>query len=181
MSNGVISGNSGGGVSVNGYRTTFTMLGGTISGNTASSGGGVIVSSQGTFYMSGGTVNNNMLSSADGIGREVRLWSTNSNLRMSGDAWPERVSLYGDTYYSSPISISGPLGGERLTTIDLQCSHSLAANWENKPILKLDDSYSSGDLASLKAHFTLGNAIQSYTETPITGYKIDDDGYFVAE
>jgi hypothetical protein len=56
------------------------------------------------------------------------------------------------------------------------------ANWENKPVLTLDASYASGDLADLKTHFTLGNATLTYppyTETPITGYEISDTGLFV--
>jgi len=60
MNGGTISGNtnrnSGGGVCVFGGRATFTMSGGTISGNTAASGGGVYVFDGGTFTKTGGTI-----------------------------------------------------------------------------------------------------------------------------
>jgi uncharacterized repeat protein (TIGR02543 family) len=66
MSGGTISGNTsfsyGGGVYIN--SGTFTMSGGTISGNTTTrgGGGGVSVSSGGTFTMSGGTISGNTTS-----------------------------------------------------------------------------------------------------------------------
>jgi hypothetical protein len=60
----------GGGVFV-GYNGTFTMNGGTISGNFASSndlcdGGGVFVNSNGTFTMNGGTISGNAASYSGG-------------------------------------------------------------------------------------------------------------------
>ena len=45
---------------------TFTMNGGTISGNTATSGGGVAVFNSGTFTMSGGTISSNTVFSTGG-------------------------------------------------------------------------------------------------------------------
>ncbi|GHV77272.1 hypothetical protein AGMMS49942_20930 [Spirochaetia bacterium] len=60
------SDSSGGGVHVSGV--TFTMTGGTISGNTAtdSSGGGVAVDNSGTFIMSGGTISGNTATNTGG-------------------------------------------------------------------------------------------------------------------
>ncbi|MDR1901800.1 MAG: hypothetical protein LBQ88_05885 [Treponema sp.] len=84
-----VSGNTsssyGGGVFVSGG--TFTMSGGTISGNTASSGGGggggVFVSG-GTFTMSGGTISGNTASSASvGKGGGVYV-SSGGTFTMSG-------------------------------------------------------------------------------------------------
>jgi parallel beta-helix repeat protein len=72
---GAISGNTtsssysyGGGVAVN-SSGTFTMSGGTISGNTVSdsSGGGVYVNSSGTFTMSGGAISGNTASYGGGV------------------------------------------------------------------------------------------------------------------
>jgi hypothetical protein len=66
MSGGTISGNAasyGGGVDVSGG--AFTMSGGTIGGNSASNGGGVYVSG-GTFTMEGGAVGGNSASSFGG-------------------------------------------------------------------------------------------------------------------
>jgi TolB-like protein len=68
QSGGTISGNSatwGGGVYVD-SSGTFTMSGGEISGNSAPWGGGVYVDSSGTFTMSGGEISGNSASSNGG-------------------------------------------------------------------------------------------------------------------
>jgi hypothetical protein len=186
MSKGMVSGNtaiSGGGVYV-GSNGTFIMSGGAVNGNTASSfGGGVAVSSNGTFSMSGGAVNGNLLSGASSYGREVLL-STNGTFNISGDARPERVFLYNNALF---IIISGLLNDGITTHIDLGITSTSGSGsltgWVGKQILQLDGSY-SGNLASLKDHFILGNATLTAsisTETVITGYKIDDDGLFVED
>jgi hypothetical protein len=73
------SADSGGGVYVVGFGT-FTMSGGEISGNTASSGGGgVFVGSSGTFTMSGGEISGNTASSGGGA-----LVSYSGTFTMSG-------------------------------------------------------------------------------------------------
>ncbi|MDE7168413.1 MAG: hypothetical protein K2O28_06170 [Clostridia bacterium] len=64
---GIITGGNaerGGGVLVSGG--AFTMSGGTISSNTATSGGGVFVWNSGTFIMNGGTIRENIASSGGG-------------------------------------------------------------------------------------------------------------------
>jgi hypothetical protein len=181
MSGGVVSGNtavsSGGGVYVS--SGTFSMSGGAVSGNTSSSGGGVYVYG-GTFSMSGGAVvRGNILSGSYSYGREVVVGS--GTFKLSGEAMPERVFLYNNT---RSLTISGPLGGA-VIPIDLGVTGSAPlAGYVNAPILKLDSAYSSGDLASLKEHFTLGNSKDtnsSSPETAITGYTISDEGLFVAE
>jgi hypothetical protein len=164
------------------------MSGGAVSGNSSTTtsstssygGGGVYVS--GTFTMSGGEVSGNILSGTNNYGREVLVYS-NGTFKMSEDARPERVFLYNTTRF---ITISGPLNGQ-VTPIDLGITGSDALYlmlWENKQILRLDTSYSSGDMASLKTRFTLGNAKRTtspWTEMAITGYEISDTGAFVAE
>jgi hypothetical protein len=67
MTGGSISGNTavGGGVRVS-SSGTFTMSGGTISGNTATSGGGGVSVANGTFTMTGGTISNNTAPSSGG-------------------------------------------------------------------------------------------------------------------
>jgi hypothetical protein len=193
MSDGAVSGNSvsssysssGGGVYVYG---TFTMSGGAVSGNSVSgpsfygsSGGGVYIDgNNGTFTMSGGVVRGNILYGTDVYGREVLVWGT---FTLSGEARPERVFLLDG---SRSITIGGPLSGNSGTiSIDLGgLSYEPLTDWGDKPILQLDASYSSGNLAELKTYFTLGNATwtdPSYTETPITGYMISDGGLFVVE
>jgi hypothetical protein len=177
---------NGGGVYIN-YDGIVSMNGGEVSGNTSSTttttsttssnGGGVYINS-GTFSMNGGTVSGNMLSGTGGRGREVLVSGT---FKMSGDARPERVFLSDNTRF---ITISGPLSGG-LTPIDLGITTSTPLdNWKNVQILRLDMSYSSGNLANLKTYFTLGNTtltVDPYTETPITGYKISDTGLFVSD
>jgi hypothetical protein len=167
MSEGRVSGNSSG-VYADGI---FSMSDGTVSGNHS---GGVYVSSRGTFTMSGGTVSGNK---SDMSGYDVQI--TTGTFRISGAARPERVFLdsnSGNNY--AFISIIGPLS-DGLIPIDLGIYDGLRslADWENKRIL-------SGDLANFKTHFILGNVTETnspYTETPITGYTISDEGRVVRE
>jgi hypothetical protein len=151
------------------------MSGGAVSGNTSSYVGGVYVYG-GTFSMSGGEVRDNILSGANAYGREVLVGDT---FKISGDAWPERVFLYSNAWF---ITISGPLSGP-VIPIDLGVTSSAPlTGYENAAILRLDTSY-SGDMASLKEHFTLGNSKLTespYTEAAITEYTINNNGEFVA-
>jgi hypothetical protein len=129
--------------------------------------------------MSGGAVvRGNILSGTNGYGKEVLVKS--GTFKLSGEAMPERVFLDGNTRF---ITIAGPLSGG-VIPIDLGVtSVAPLTGYVNMPILKLDSAY-SGDMASLKDHFTLGNSKMTaspwtWTETAITGYKINDDGLFV--
>jgi hypothetical protein len=187
MSGGTISGNtanSSGGVYV--WVGTFTMSGGAVSGNTATSyslsasyGGGVYVGG-GTFTMSGGEISGNtaIATFSASYGDEVAISGT---FTISGEARPERIFL---SSYTRFVTISGPLSGP-VIPIDLGISSAASlTNWVGRPVLALHGSYGSGNLASLKEHFTLGKAqltAAPYTETPITGYTIDGGGYFMAE
>jgi hypothetical protein len=120
-------------------------------------------------------VSGNILAGTNGYGKEVLVEGV---FRMSGEARPERIFLLDNNH---SITINGPLGGGP-TPIDLGVTPFLTG-WVNKAILQKDSSYNSGDLASLKAHFTLGNVtltISPYTETAITGYGISDEGLFVS-
>jgi hypothetical protein len=72
MNNGEISGGNqapytGGGVHVREEGTTFTMRGGTISGNNGGGGGGVGADKNGTFTMSGGTISGNYAYTGGGV------------------------------------------------------------------------------------------------------------------
>jgi len=105
MSGGSISGNTsyGGGVYVS--SGTFTMDGGTISGNTASSGGGVFISS-GTFTMSGGSISGNSY-----CGVYVNSGTfTMSGGSISGNSYCGVYVGYG-TFTMLGGSISGNSGG----------------------------------------------------------------------
>jgi hypothetical protein len=161
------------------------MSGGTVTGNTADFSGGGVYVYNGSFNMSGGAVTGNILTDPDGgYGREV-LYSTVSTgkFRISGDARPERVFLFNGL----SITINGPLSGGTVP-VDLELNDAMSialTDWVGQPILSLDTTaYPTGDLANLKEHFTLGDAIETgtpYPVTPITGYTIDDGGLFAAE
>jgi hypothetical protein len=188
MSGGAVSGNTasygGGGVYVIDSGASFTMSGGAVSSNTAYSYGGGVYVNTGTFTMSGGAVNSNILSGTNSYGEEVVVGSTSGTFKMSGEARPERVFLKGNTWF---ITISGLLSGP-VTPIDLGITGSAPlTGYIDAPILKLDTSYSTGDMAALKTHFSLGNS--KMTESPWTedviptgsgGYEISDGGLFVA-
>jgi hypothetical protein len=187
MNSGAVIGNtatSGGGVyvsSTSSYQGAFVMNSGVVSGNTATSGGGGVYVSgtssyPGTFTMNGGAVSDNILSGMNSFGREVSVYGT---FKISGDARPERVFLSSNSRY---ITITGPLTGGT-APIDLGSNSSPLASWTSGQILRLDNSYSSGDLAGLKARFTLGNATLTespYTETPIPAeYTIGNNGKLI--
>jgi|GEM_PF-5149506 len=110
MSGGIISGNSnnsgGGGVCVWG---NFTMNGGTISGNTSSYGGGGVeinaTFGDGTFTMSDGIISGNTSSYGGG---GVRI-SSNGTFNMSGGNISGNTSSYGGGVYhwSGTFNMSG--------------------------------------------------------------------------
>jgi hypothetical protein len=190
----------GGGVFV--YNSgTFTMSGGSVSNNTASSfGGGVFVDNSGTFTMSGGAVSNNTASeggvfvyygsftmsggsvsnnTASSFGGGVFVYNSGT-FKLSGDARPERVFLSNSS--NSFITIAGALSGP-VIPIDLGIGSSAPlTGWAGKQILRLDSSY-SGNLAILKSRFSLGNAQLThspYTAEALTGYVINDGGVLTA-
>lgn len=126
MEGGSISGNSatqwGGGVYVN--NSSFTMEGGSISGNTASSGGGVSVNSSG-FTMSGGNITGNQASG--GVGGGVTLNNSSTSMTLSGD-----VRINGNTTAAgAPSNVYLPEGrvitiGESGLTTNAQIGVSMA-------------------------------------------------------
>jgi hypothetical protein len=177
MNGGMVSGNTasnGGGVFVDYHSGTFAMSGGTVSDNTDGAGAGVSVG--GTFTMSGGAVRDNILS-GNGYGKEVVVMA--GTFKMFGDSRPERVFLRNSQF----ITIGGLLGSWTIPLdLEIYTVYSPLTEWVNKPILQLDVSYGSGNLANLKDRFSLGNSKfrgPPYTETAITGYRISDDGRFV--
>jgi hypothetical protein len=94
MSGGTISGNRSGGVFVSASTGSFTMNGGTISGNSDGNGGGVYVAG-GVFSMNGGSINTNT-ASVNGAGVYVTDDSgVNGRFTMTGG------SIKGNTANSS--------------------------------------------------------------------------------
>jgi hypothetical protein len=101
-----VTGNTGGGVDVS-SNGTFTMKGGTISGNTTSrNGGGVAVYSDGTFTMEGGTISGNTVNSSSGGGGGVDVSGT---FTMNGGTISGNTSSYGGGVYvrNNALNTSG--------------------------------------------------------------------------
>jgi hypothetical protein len=98
-----VTGNTGGGGVYVSSKGAFEMTGGTVSGNSASSGGGVYVD-DGTFTMTGGTVSNNSASSGGG----VYVDSDNATFTMSGGSISgNSASMGGGVYVSWYIHRGG--------------------------------------------------------------------------
>jgi uncharacterized protein YjdB len=82
---------NGPGVSV--FNGTFTMKGGTISGNSGGSGGGVYNGGGGTFIMDGGTITGNGTTAYNGGG--VYFYNDNAAFIMNGGAITNNTGRYG--------------------------------------------------------------------------------------
>jgi hypothetical protein len=167
-------------VQVNDRGALAMKAGSRITGNTVSNSGGAVYvrGTFATFNLSGGAVRDNILSGANSFDREV-LVSDSGTFKLSGDAMPQRVFLYDNSRF---ITISGPLSGGPIP-IDLGITGSAPlTGYKNIQMLKLDGAY-TGNMAELKTHFSLGHtAPTSYPYsggTPIEGYEIDNNGYFV--
>ncbi|GHV43593.1 hypothetical protein AGMMS49546_25630 [Spirochaetia bacterium] len=104
LTGGTATSNSGGGVNV--ANGTFTMSGGTISGNTAQLGGGVNVAN-GIFTMSGGTVSGNTADGGGGVSVDSgtftktggtiygNVGAPNGNEATNGNNWGHAVYVDG--------------------------------------------------------------------------------------
>ena len=89
---------------------TFTMNGGTISGNTAQSGGGVGVDNYGTFTMNGGTISNNSAVYNDDGGNGGGVYVAYGTFTMTGGTISDNMATYfGSCVYENggTVSISG--------------------------------------------------------------------------
>ncbi|MCD7738021.1 MAG: hypothetical protein LUH58_03135 [Lachnospiraceae bacterium] len=111
---------AGGGMYVPQYSTVVTMTGGTISGNTAESGGGFYVNSSAVMTVSGGEITNNTAETGGGIYKSNTLIVTGNtvisgNTAQSGNGGGIRsgaVTLSGDVIISK--NTSGTYGGGAL-------------------------------------------------------------------
>jgi hypothetical protein len=182
MSGGTISGNSssssGGGVYVGG--DTFTMSGGTISGNSSSSGGGVSVS-YGTFTMSGGTISGNSSPYFYGGGGGGGVFVDGSGTFAMGNN--ARIDPSNEVYLNSggisSITLAGDFSdSDTIAVIDLRGGVN---EWLEKPVLARDAGY-TGTIPVDR--FILGNFVSydyypEVTKTPITNYVINSEGKLV--
>jgi hypothetical protein len=176
MTGGVIEDNANSGVFNQG---TFTLSGGTISGNTAKSGGGTYNS--GTFILSGGTISGNTALWGSGV---YAASGSTTIIRGNGAVDPSNVIhvgaetyapggldyIYGYITLDSPLSGSGPVA-------KLDLSHTMPY-WMNHEIIKLKDGF-AGPIPTER--FVLGDFVDGYldddiTRSPMTGYTIRPDG-----
>jgi uncharacterized repeat protein (TIGR02543 family) len=112
LQSGSIEGNtysgSGGGVYVLG---SFTMTGGTVRGNSATYGGGVLVANGGSFMMSGGTISGNSASSGGGVHVYSVSGYVGGSFTMNGGTISGNAAIQGGGvyvgYYSSGASNNG--------------------------------------------------------------------------
>jgi hypothetical protein len=180
MTGGRIENNGGHGVDNQG---TFTLSGGTISGNTAENGGGI--SNNGTFTLSGGTISGNTALRGSGV---YAASNSTTIFTGSGAVDPSNVVHIGaetyapgveEGYIYGYITLNSPLSGSGLVAkIDL--SHTMPS-WMSHEIIKLKDGY-AGPIPTER--FVLGDFVDTdysqhnnpITRTPMTGYTIRADG-----
>jgi len=128
MSGGTISGNNGNGVYVRPGTFTFTMSGGTISNNTSC---GVIIGIGSTFTMSGGTISGNTAQNGGGVyvgGNFYMQGGTIAGNRSSGRGGGVSVSS-GGTFRMTGGTIYGSNGGSNanraLSGLELVYGHAV--------------------------------------------------------
>jgi hypothetical protein len=179
MMGGGIENNADSGVANNG---TFTMSGGTISGNIAENGGGV--ANAGTFTLSGGTISGNTALRGSGV-----YTDSNSTMIITGGGAVDESNVVhigaetyasgGEEYIYGYITLNSPLSGSGLVAkIDL--SHTMPY-WMSHEIIKLKDGY-AGPIPTDR--FVLGDFVDTdylshdnpITRIPMTGYTIRADG-----
>jgi hypothetical protein len=178
----------------------FSMSGGEISRNTATSyGGGVAV--DGLFSMRGGEILGNTASSGFGSGIIVNItFIMSGEARVNADN-PVCLVYYDDASYgisSSSLTIGGDFTGsgtvakiDLISITDIALSGPPAYDWPGRAVLTLGGSYpGSGNLSTLRSRFNLGNfvhvevgvdgsgnpAITNISTAPTTGYEIGTDG-----
>jgi hypothetical protein len=154
LRNGTISGNTasfGGGVNVS--NGTFTMSGGNINGNTSSSGGGVYVSG-GTFTMSGGRISGN---TASLFGGGVCVYGT---FTMSN-------GVIGDSFSNTGGNTASNGGG-------VFCGSSGTFTMSRGNISGNTASSFGGGVHVLNGTFTMNG--EDYLDTAITGNTASNGG-----
>ena len=106
LKNGVITGNTSGGVNVIGSGSVFIMSGGTISGNNAGSGGGVNIGVNATFTMNGGTISGN---TTNGFGGGVCVGENSTFTMTRGTISGNTASIQGGGVFVYYTLVSGSL------------------------------------------------------------------------
>ena len=197
MEGGAITGNKitsssgyGGGVYVD-SNGTFTMTGGSINGNTATSNtsstvaGGVYVYISGTFAITGGSINGNTITGSNTAITGVYVSSSSAIFKVSGS--PQITDTVGLYAYSSSIlsfaaiTLNGAFTPATAVPVDLLCYDATAYNsgsptvWDYKAVLKWDSAYTAHSATFPVDKFTLGKWLErnASNSASITGKKID--------
>lgn len=164
---GRISGNrstvfSGGGI--NNQASTLVMAGGEISGNTASSGSGVLNWSNGRFIMEGGKISSNITTAAEGRGGGVFNFGP-ATFTMRGGA----ITGHTTASYGSGINNTGE---EAFVTIESGTISGNTAIVDGGGIWIAYENLANLTVGS-EAVFSNNNAFRAYNRNPI-----DDELYF---
>ena len=170
--NAVTNSMGGGGVYL--YSGTFTMSGGTISGNTANVGGGVEITSYGTFIMSGGNITGNAASYRGETGSGGGVASSGSFTMSGGTISRNTARDHGggvSVYYGSFTKTGGTITGytsntdngnvvrDRSNVVQDDCGHAIYAA-----------GYVSGSTVIKRRETTVGTGDNlSFNGSTITG------------
>ena len=183
-----MEGVEGGAVYVSG--ATFTMEGGTISGNNATDGGGVYYERAGSFIMSGGTISGNTATgNGGGVFVNNSAYNPPPDFKMSGTA----LIQGNDAVQGKGVYVSG--GASNYGTLSMEGGARVAANNEvylgNGTAIRIDGNITaSGIVATIKPETTTagtqvlggdtGLISANYTKfalhSSVTGRTIGSDG-----
>jgi len=192
MEGGEISGNTataGGGVNLGSSETsagTFTMTGGTISGNNKAEsidpdgwyvGGGVNVSEKATFTMSGGKISNNNASQAGGVAVDGTFFlkqkgEISDNTAKGGGG----VNVYG-TFIMEDGKITGNIASE-WSSGGVGVGSEGTFTMKGGEISRNTSYYGGGGVfvRSIATFNKSGGTIIGYNNDPVNGNKIIRDG-----
>lgn len=159
----------GGGVYTDGATAQFTMSGGTISGNIAPSGGGVMVWTSSKFTMTGGTITGNYAIGQGGLGNGGAVYVQNATFNFNGGTLSKNTAVrYGGAVNinaSATLNLDGAC-----QIINNQAQHGGGLSQEQgRCIMKLDNA---GILIS-------GNMAHGYSSQSATTGKGNGGGLFI--
>ena len=130
----------GGGVFTIGGTAQFTMSGGTISGNIAPSGGGVMVWDSSTFKMTGGTITENYAIGQGGLGNGGAVYVQNATFNFNGGTLSKNTAVRYGGAVNINASATLSLGGA-CQIINNQAQHGGGLSQEQgRCIMTLDNA-----------------------------------------
>jgi len=184
------AGNSGSGsaVHVAGYGS-FTMRGGTITGNratggnvdnTAAAGGMSVYTVTARFHMTGGSITGNYR--GEDMAADVNIGNAVDYFTMSGDATIGRLNLNANANNNSFITVgAGWTGG--VCRLDLRLGTSTTSNavdrWLDETVMRAADGHAitADDVGRITSAHFLGNAVTvTQPVAKFHGIVVEDDG-----